>query len=392
MNEAYDMTRVKRSILTIDRNTNFLTITKMILQDAGYQVYLAGTQSQGLQLSRTCLPSLILLDWQLAKANDFELINSLQDAVATESVPVIVTLGDMTPITDLQSIKKLGVADYIRKPLDTIELLTRIDMTLSRVKSLRVVEERDQMKNRLLAIVSHDLRSPLSSFQGLLAYIKSIGPDQLQVSTAYRLITGVEDEFDRVVHMANGLLYWALDQEDAICCKRQVCNLSELLWQTIKVYCLQAGQKNIKIDLDIVENAEVFADPNLLCFIIRNLLSNAIKFSPSHGDIRITVTQDDHDVRLAVSDSGPGIKQEAIHQLFQQMGTSKSTPGSCGERGTGLGLTVADDFARKLGGRLTVKSVMGEGSTFQLYLPGLAECREANHPVAGDSALEKAVR
>ena len=192
------------------------------------------------------------------------------------------------------------------------------------------------------------------------------------MSQVYRHITSVEDEFNRVVQMANGLLHWAMDQENAIHCESEVCQLSDLLWQTIKVYCLQASQKNIKIDLQMAEHIKVFSDPNILCFIIRNLLSNAIKFSPEHGDIQITVTTEDNQVNIAVSDSGPGIRQEGLQELFDRIDVSKSTRGSCGERGTGLGLTVAHDFAKKIGGKLSVKSVVGEGSTFILQLPVMA--------------------
>jgi signal transduction histidine kinase len=102
--------------------------------------------------------------------------------------------------------------------------------------------------------------------------------------------------------------------------------------------------------------------------VIRNLVSNAIKFTPGKGTVTIQVQPEKNEVRVSVSDTGIGIKQEILEQ-FNKAGQLKSTMGTDKEIGTGLGLQLVSDLVEKSGGKLIIDSKTGKGSTFTFILP-----------------------
>ena len=102
--------------------------------------------------------------------------------------------------------------------------------------------------------------------------------------------------------------------------------------------------------------------------VIRNLLSNAIKFTPSGGKISISAKDDGKFLVLSISDTGVGIDPEDLHRLFQ-FEEFHTTTGTAGEPGTGLGLIICQEFIKKHGGEITIKSELEKGSTFTFTLP-----------------------
>lgn len=368
MNTTHDLIHQK-SIMTVGNRSSECIQLELTLGHAGYEVHGVSNDQEVYQLLQIFVPNLIIIDWEIAKINDAELIKRLKNIVHTEDIPIIVSIDILTPSIELQQAFQLGIADFIYSPIKHTELLMRIQIVLRVTESLSVLKQSNQTKNRLLAVVSHDLRSPLSSFQGMLAYLKAVGQEQLCMTEVYRLMMNVEEEFTTVVNMANSLLFWALNQEDAICFEKQPCALPLLLKQSIKIFSLQTKQKNVDVRLAVADDLTISSDINMLRFIIRNLLSNAIKFSPVNGKVYIEVSTQGNRLSISVADSGVGIEKEKLEHLFQHITTSKSSTDSYGKKGTGLGLAVAYDFAKKMGGSLFVVSELGKGSVFTLALP-----------------------
>ena len=130
-----------------------------------------------------------------------------------------------------------------------------------------------------------------------------------------------------------------------------------------------AAQKNISLTCLIEEGTLVSADYNMVSAIFRNLLSNAIKFTKTGG----TITVESHDAgdfwEIAVVDTGVGMSTNKQHKLFNIGEGRITTPGTAGERGTGLGLILCKEFVEKHGGKIWVESEVGKGSTFTFTLP-----------------------
>jgi signal transduction histidine kinase len=139
----------------------------------------------------------------------------------------------------------------------------------------------------------------------------------------------------------------------------------------VEIFKTPARKKRITIESDLAEDAEVYADRNMVDLILRNLLSNAVKFTYSGGDIRVTTRREGGTLIIRVEDTGTGIEEKDLEKLFS-LGESISRTGTASEHGTGLGLLLCREFAERNGGRLWATSVPGEGSVFSVSLP-LAE-------------------
>lgn len=340
-----------------------------VLEEAGYLVTSMTSIKSLPDEIRALQPCLILLDWELAKQNDRKLISELHNSVNTENVPIVITIDEMNQFTDFYSFFQQGIYDFIKKPIDKLEFLARVTATLQVNNTYNELIESNKAKSRLLAVVSHDLRSPLSSLQSLITHVKAHGKEDLCMKQIYRLVDDLDEEFSAVMNMTNSLLFWALDQEDGICMEREESNISSLIVQTLKVYSSQIKEKNLDIRFHISEELKVFSDSNMLSFILRNLLSNAFKFTPRGGRVNVTASEYNNYVKITVTDSGMGISQKTLNNLFQLIKTSNSTVDAYGKKGTGLGLAVAYDFAKKMGGALSVRSKKDTGTTFTLTLP-----------------------
>jgi signal transduction histidine kinase len=144
--------------------------------------------------------------------------------------------------------------------------------------------------------------------------------------------------------------------------------LGNLIKQEFSVLENSALQKNISLISGFTENIILVADENMLSTTLRNLFSNAIKFTPNNGKVTVMAKVEDGQVEISVSDTGIGMEAQTIQRLFN-IETSFTTRGTQNEKGTGLGLLLCKEFIEKHGGKITVKSEPGVGSTFQFILP-----------------------
>ena len=144
--------------------------------------------------------------------------------------------------------------------------------------------------------------------------------------------------------------------------------LSELVQQNIALLKASADEKNITLSINLPEVLNAQGDYGNVDIIIRNLISNAVKFTGYGGEIRIEGKTDGHNTTLSIIDNGVGMNEEKIRNLFS-ISPSKSTAGTNGERGIGLGLLICHQFAVANRGKILVESEPGNGSKFTLVLP-----------------------
>ena len=148
-------------------------------------------------------------------------------------------------------------------------------------------------------------------------------------------------------------------------------DISDVLIGIEDIFSLIAENKKQKINFDKQTGSiMVRADKDMLNTVLRNFMSNAIKFTPEGKDIDILVDKQDKFVKVSIRDHGVGISPERIATLFS---AGQTTYGTNNEEGSGLGLQLCQDFARKNGGDVMVESVLGEGSTFSVFVPLMPE-------------------
>ncbi len=215
-------------------------------------------------------------------------------------------------------------------------------------------------KDKLLSIISHDVRGPLASLRGL---VNIICKNELTQNEFVENSVRLRHNLDVVQDDLDNLLYWAQSQLNGLSIKNEEIKVSDIITEKIRLFQDAAIRKGINILNDVSEDLVVLADKNHLSLIVRNLLANAIKFNGRGGSIWIQDKIVDDQVEISVIDSGVGIKSGDLKKLFNAQ-THFSNVGTEQEKGVGLGLLLTKEFIEKSGGSIWVTSEVGKGSTF----------------------------
>lgn len=219
-------------------------------------------------------------------------------------------------------------------------------------------------KDKLFSIISHDLRSPLSSLRGLMdLVIQGVLSKEEFLPVARNLKLSLES----VQENLDNLLFWAQSQLKGLQVKPESFFLKPLIEDKIKLFLEISRSKDITIIHEVDEEVMVFADKNYLRLVLRNLLANAIKFSTHGGTIAIRIKELADKVEISVSDSGIGMSPDDVAKLFHAE-THFSNPGTLKEKGIGIGLLLTKEFIEKNEGSIRVTSELGKGSTFTFTL------------------------
>ncbi len=218
-------------------------------------------------------------------------------------------------------------------------------------------------RNVLFSIVSHDMRSPLNVIQGYLEMISDapLGSEDSEVRKDLLNLTKSTSV------MLLNLLTWSKSQMEGMHINLEHVSVNELVEEKLMMFKSIAERKNVALDFDGTENVILHADKEMTRAILRNLISNAIKFTQAEGSITIRIRNDERFGYIEVADTGVGIPEQKLRDLFSPQ--IKSTYGTENEKGVGLGLFLCKKFAELQGGAITVKSVVGAGSTFVVVIP-----------------------
>ncbi|MDR2848369.1 MAG: HAMP domain-containing histidine kinase [Bacteroidales bacterium] len=240
--------------------------------------------------------------------------------------------------------------------------------TLERVsKENNAFERGNLVKDKLLSVISHDLRSPVASLQVYLNLFKANSLPQKDLSDFIgKMLLRVEN----TTTMLENLLHWSQSQLNGIEPVFTKAAIQDVMENSVNFYHIQAEQKHITIHNASTLSATVTTDVEMLKIILRNLISNALKFTPEQGSITLNAVLQDHDVVVSVKDTGVGISPENQAKLFAD--ANFTTLGTGKEKGTGLGLSLCKDFVEHNRGKLWLESKEGEGTTFYFTVP-LAE-------------------
>ncbi|HEY9871648.1 MAG TPA: ATP-binding protein [Candidatus Obscuribacterales bacterium] len=239
----------------------------------------------------------------------------------------------------------------------------------------------ERMKQEFLAMVSHDLRTPLASLQtflsllgtGMYGRLSESGQDSLSL---------VDQDIGRLIRLVNDLLDIEKMETGKLELAREDTSLSSIIERSVQSVAYLADRRNIKLDVQATD-AHVHADGDRIVQVIVNLLSNAIKFSPKGGSVKVVVDVRPDCAEVRVMDKGRGIPDKfknAIFERFKQVDPSDATE----RRGSGLGLAICKAIVEAHGGTIGVESKEGAGSTFWFRIPHGK--MEAHVPI-GDSEI-----
>lgn len=243
-------------------------------------------------------------------------------------------------------------------------------------KNKRIEESENELrtlnaaKNKFFSIIAHDLKNPLHTIMG---YSDLLSKDFALFTETERqkFATDINRSTNSVYRLLQNLLDWSKAQTGNLKVKPTEFEIKKIIENSVGVLRSMAENKHIGIQTNYDEKLKIFADPIMIETVIRNLLNNAIKFTPENGHIEITAIQDEDYTRIIINDSGIGLSEEDVQNLFK-IDSKVKRKGTNEEDGSGLGLILCKEFIDKNNGTIWVKSSTGQGSSFFFTVPAKA--------------------
>lgn len=247
------------------------------------------------------------------------------------------------------------------------DLNERVRLNQDLEEKNRELDRLGGVKNRILAIVSHDLRGPLHSFDGLLQLLEhgKVSGEQL-VKMGAKLRSRIRAN---QITMEN-LLAWAKTQMSGVELHPTEVVIEPVVSRVWEVVSGPAEEKQLSLRIEMEEGIQSWSDPDVVRLVLRNLLANAIKFSHPGGEIVVQTRESDEGVCVTVEDQGVGIPDEMQDHILA--GEGVTTEGTANEKGSGLGLALSRSYVESQGGKLWFDSIPGTGTRFYFTLPPLS--------------------
>jgi len=346
------------NILIVDDTPGNVLLLVRMLMERGYKPRSVLSGKLALQAARTEPPDLILLDITMPEMNGYEVCAQLKADAALKEIPVIFISARSETIDKVKAFRVGGV-DYVTKPFQFEEVYARVQTHLQ----LRRLEK---LRDDLTHMVVHDLRNPLTVICGFLDILEFHEAQKLSASTQ-TLVTVARRSAEDLLNMIGSILDVSKMGAGEMKLQREPCDLGALLRAVLATTQPLPGNRTVTLDAP-ESSLTITADVGLIRRVFQNLLSNALKYTPAGGDVRIVVTPSPSEVRVAVTDTGPGIAPEYHQRIFEKFGQVEDRKNRLG---TGLGLTFCKLAVEAHGGRIGVESAVGQGSTFWLALPRL---------------------
>ena len=234
-----------------------------------------------------------------------------------------------------------------------------------RKKRNQELTQLNEMKDRLMSIVSHDVKTPVSAIRSVLEQLCSYydGMNDTDRKASLMMLKSTSEALsDRLFN----ILQWVRSVLEHGVAAPEDFNVAELVDQAIQSQDYNIGMKSLRVVNEVPSSLTVYDDPSVASLVLQNLLSNAVKFSYPHGEIHVREEDDADCIWLVVQDNGKGITEQKLEKIFRFV--SSSTSGTGGETGTGIGLFVSKQLLDKTGGAIRVESVLGEGTTVRFSL------------------------
>jgi len=364
-----------RRVLVVDDDRLNLRILAGILQPEGFEVTQATSGELALEAYAKQAPDLVLLDVVMPGINGFDTCRELKRRHGQDTAPVIF----ITAKTDSEDVVEglaAGGVDYLPKPFRAREALARIRVHLQNrllvEQQRRLVDQlsaANQAKNKLLGMVAHDLRNPLSTMRGLAEFLRDDARDGKLTSDQSEIVESIHGTSQSMLTMVNELLDAAVIESGEIKIHPAPVSLGELLETSVTLNNINAAKKGSRIVLRAEAlPGSVTMDGGKIKQVVDNLISNAIKFSPPRSLVTVEAAAHPSDCTVAVIDQGPGIPEGEHDKLFKDFSQTSVKP-TAGEKSTGLGLAICRRIIEAHGGSISARNRNEGGCAFMFTLP-----------------------
>jgi two-component system sensor histidine kinase/response regulator len=361
----------QETLLIVDDIPINVTVLKEFLKMAGFKVLIAQNGKHAIQKAEEAHPDLILMDIMMPEMNGFDACRILKSQENTKEIPIIFMTALIDTVDKLKGFE-LGAADYITKPIQHEEVLARVNahINLHRLKNqlqtrTAELEQRNMQLEAFSRTVAHDLKNPLNTVIGYADELVEIcTEDELLDDDLMSQLDSVAKAGHKMEDIINALLLLAkASQAENI--DLQPLDMFDIIKQVQQrlAYALEACKAEITLP-DTFPTAKAYAP--WVEEIWANYISNGIKYGGEPPRLTLGADwQKEGMVRFWVHDNGEGLSPEAQAKLF----TPFTRLHQKRAEGQGLGLSIVQQIAEKLGGQVGVESEIGQGSTFYFTLP-----------------------
>lgn len=337
--------------------------------EIGYEIIEAASGEDAINIIDNQKPDIALLDNKLPGIDGIEVLKYISDKKYDILVMMITSYASLELAVEAT---KLGAYDFISKPFTPQEVRNSMEKVTKHLYLIRMTrkmsETGKQIRFQFLSMLSHELKTPINAVEGYLRMMqdKEFGNE----------IQSYETIIERTIQRVKGMRHLIMDLLDLTRIessserKRELktINITEIARQSIDTLKPYAIQRDIKIELNVDENAKLDADPKEIEIIFNNLISNAIKYNKRQGKVFIDVNNTKEAIEIQVEDTGIGMKQEDISKLFREFVRIKD-PKTKNINGSGLGLSILKRLTDLYNGKVDVKSEYDKGTVFTVKLP-----------------------
>jgi signal transduction histidine kinase len=352
-------------VLVVDDQEANVRLMGSILSAAGFDVMPALSGEQALKRVRAKQPDAIMLDMRMPDMDGFEVLERLKHDPELADVPVVFVTAAHEREYVVQALEA-GAADYIGKPFVAEELVARVrthtDAKRLRDRLRQAIREREEMSS----VVAHDLKNPLFTISLSAGLLREAADSPERV----RQVAGsIEESARRALEFVSNYLEQRADAELRRDYQPKICDTSLILQALEREFASTLAHKRQSFELDSQTRGSVLADVEACGVVLRNLLSNASKYAPAGSVITVACRRGKPGhLQLAVLDQGPGVSEAERSKLFQRFVRLSAQP-TGGENSSGLGLAMAMQEARWMGGELWYEDRPVGGAAFILELP-----------------------
>ena len=368
-------------IVNVDDNAANRYVKSRVLRAAGFAVFEAGTGGEGLRLVQERNPDLVLLDVRLPDISGIEVCRRLRAERRTQHIPVIQISATHLTAQDEALALHAGADIYLFEPVGPQELASAVRtllklhaaerereaLVVKAQEGQRLAEQAVRMQDEFLAMLSHELRTPMSAMLGWLHLIKTgkLSPEQQA--------TGI-DTIERNARVQTQLVNDLLDVSRIVTGKMEletaVMPLDRALENAIGTARLAATAQDIRLVPHMARGPNhIIGNPERVQQIFGNLLSNAIKFSRKGGRVDVRLQREGDSARVSITDEGEGIHSDVLPHIFDRFRQADSSTRRR-HGGLGLGLAIVRSLVELHKGAVSASSPgPGKGSTFTVILP-----------------------
>ncbi len=346
-------------ILFIDDEEIVLRSCRRIFAGSGYEIDTALSGEEGLSKALNQDFDLVVTDLKMPGIGGMEVLTRLRKS--RPDTTVIIFTGYASVDTAREALKN-GAFDYIPKPFTPEEIREVIKNALE----ARAGKQRTMLD--LMAIVSHELKSPVSALHTTAStlykgYFGQLSPEQMKIlETIIRNCEYLED----IIRSYLDLSKMELDQLDSF--KEDIYFFKDVVEEVLTLPEIQGNTKKMTISKNFTRDLRINGDPRLLKILVRNLVSNAIKYGAEGTEVKLGLEKRDGQMVFSVHNLGVGIRPEDGPRLFRKFERLRQQ-GTEGVKGSGLGLYICKKIVDSHGGKIWFESEPGRWVTFYVSLP-----------------------